>query len=148
MRRVEWDSLSPNFMLVLNPAALADYPATFIASTYTPNRSVMLEVSRRFPSVTVVDLDGSGPLTCEADRLLAHDANRKFDREDLRLIEGLASFEWNPPALDLTSRRQAVSASELSNVTETLSTSDATSPPRLSAASLATSFEPASSSSM
>lgn len=24
--------------------------------------------------VTVVDLDGSGPLTCEADRLLAHDA--------------------------------------------------------------------------
>ncbi|WP_028655520.1 AIM24 family protein [Nocardioides sp. J54] len=25
--------------------------------------------------VTVVDLDGTGPLTCEADRLLAHDAN-------------------------------------------------------------------------
>jgi putative ABC transport system permease protein len=57
VRRVEWDSLSPNFMLVLNPAALADYPATFIASTYTPNRDVMLEVSRRFPSVTVVDLE-------------------------------------------------------------------------------------------
>jgi putative ABC transport system permease protein len=57
VRRVEWDSLSPNFMLVLNPAALADYPATFIASTYVPNREVMLEVSRRFPSVTVVDLE-------------------------------------------------------------------------------------------
>jgi uncharacterized protein (AIM24 family) len=25
--------------------------------------------------VTVIDLDGSGPLTCEADRLLAHDAS-------------------------------------------------------------------------
>jgi putative ABC transport system permease protein len=57
VRRVEWDSLSPNFMLVLNPAALADYPATFVASTYAPNREVMLEVSRRFPSVTVVDLE-------------------------------------------------------------------------------------------
>jgi putative ABC transport system permease protein len=57
VRRVEWDSLSPNFMLVLNPAALADYPATFVASTYAPNREVMLEVSRRFPSVTVIDLE-------------------------------------------------------------------------------------------
>src|SRR5688572_17327578 len=56
VRRVEWDSLSPNFMLVLNPAALADYPATFVASTYAQDRAVMLEVSRRFPSVTVIDL--------------------------------------------------------------------------------------------
>jgi putative ABC transport system permease protein len=57
VRRVEWDSLSPNFMLVLNPAALVDAPATFVASTYTPNRDVMLEVVRRFPSITVVDLE-------------------------------------------------------------------------------------------
>jgi putative ABC transport system permease protein len=57
VRRVEWDSLSPNFMLVLNPAALADYPATFVASTYTPNREVMLEVMRRYPSITVIDLE-------------------------------------------------------------------------------------------
>jgi len=56
VRRVEWDSLSPNFMLVLNPAALEEYPATFVASTYAPNREVMLEVSRRFPSITVVDI--------------------------------------------------------------------------------------------
>jgi len=55
-RRVEWDSLSPNFMLVLNPAALKDYPATFVASTYAPNREVMLEVVRRFPSITVIDI--------------------------------------------------------------------------------------------
>ncbi|HEX7236160.1 MAG TPA: FtsX-like permease family protein, partial [Gammaproteobacteria bacterium] len=56
VRRVEWDSLSPNFMLVLNPAALKDYPATFVASTYAPSRDVMLEVVRRFPSITVIDL--------------------------------------------------------------------------------------------
>ena len=49
VRRVEWDSLSPNFMLVLNPAALADYPATFVASTYAPNREVMLEVVAAIP---------------------------------------------------------------------------------------------------
>jgi putative ABC transport system permease protein len=57
VRRVEWDSLSPNFMMVLNPAALVDAPATFVASTYAPNREVMLEVSRRFPSVMVIDLE-------------------------------------------------------------------------------------------
>jgi putative ABC transport system permease protein len=44
-------------MLVLNPAALEEYPATFVASTYTPNREVMLEISRRYPSITVVDLE-------------------------------------------------------------------------------------------
>ena len=44
-------------MLVLNPAALADYPATFVASTYAPNREVMLEVVRRYPSITVIDLE-------------------------------------------------------------------------------------------
>ena len=55
--RVEWDSLSPNFMLVLNPAALETYPASFIASVYAPERQVMLELARRFPSVTVVDLE-------------------------------------------------------------------------------------------
>jgi putative ABC transport system permease protein len=57
VRRVEWDSLSPNFMLVLNPAALLDAPATFVASTYAPNREVMLDVVRRFPSITVIDLE-------------------------------------------------------------------------------------------
>lgn len=57
IRRVEWDSLSPNFMLVFNPAALATAPASFLASVYAADRQVMLELARRFPSVTVVDLD-------------------------------------------------------------------------------------------
>jgi putative ABC transport system permease protein len=57
VRRVEWDSLSPNFMLVLNTVALENAPASFLASLYTPDRQVMLELARRFPSVTVVDLE-------------------------------------------------------------------------------------------
>jgi len=57
VRRVEWDSLSPNFFLVLNPAALANSPASFIGSVYAPDRQVMLELARRYPSVTVVDLE-------------------------------------------------------------------------------------------
>lgn len=57
IRRVQWDSLAPNFMLVLNPAALENYPATFIASVFAPDRDVMLEVGRRFPTVTVIDLE-------------------------------------------------------------------------------------------
>lgn len=57
IRRVEWDSLSPNFMLVFNRAALETYPASFIASVYAPDRQVTLELARRFRSVTVVDLE-------------------------------------------------------------------------------------------
>ena len=56
-RLVHWDSFRPNFFMVLNPAALAAYPATFIGSVYAPERQVVLEVSRRFPSVTVIDLE-------------------------------------------------------------------------------------------
>jgi putative ABC transport system permease protein len=57
LRRVEWDSLAPNFMLVLSPAALADSPASFLASVYAADRQVMLDLQRRFPSITVVDLE-------------------------------------------------------------------------------------------
>lgn len=57
LRRVEWDSLAPNFMLVLSPAALVDSPASFIASVYASDRQVILDLQRRFPSVTVVDLE-------------------------------------------------------------------------------------------
>lgn len=57
VRHIEWDSLAPNFVLVMNPGALKSYPASFLASVYTPDRRVMLELARRFPSVTVVDLD-------------------------------------------------------------------------------------------
>ena len=32
-------------------------PATFVGSVYAPERQVMLEVMRRFPSVTVIDLE-------------------------------------------------------------------------------------------
>jgi putative ABC transport system permease protein len=57
IRRVEWDSLSPNFMLVFNPVALEDAPASFLASIYAADRQVMLELAHRFPSVTVIDLE-------------------------------------------------------------------------------------------
>ncbi len=57
IRRVKWDSLSPNFFLVLNPAALESYPATFLGAVHTPERQVVLELARRYPSVTVVDLE-------------------------------------------------------------------------------------------
>ena len=47
---------APDVLVAMNPAALKDYPATFVASTYAPNRDVMLELVRRFPSITVIDL--------------------------------------------------------------------------------------------
>lgn len=58
-RRIQWDSFRPNFYLVLTPDALAEAPATFIAGAYVPAdaRSVLLNLVRRYPSVSVIDLE-------------------------------------------------------------------------------------------
>jgi putative ABC transport system permease protein len=59
LRRVDWDTFNANFFVVANPGALEGYPGTWITSFYlTPDkRSLMLELVKRFPSVTVVDID-------------------------------------------------------------------------------------------
>lgn len=58
-RSVEWDSFRPNFFMMLTPAALADYPGTWINSVYLPagSESATVELMRQFPSVSVIDLD-------------------------------------------------------------------------------------------
>ena len=59
LRRIKWDSFQPNFYLVLNPPALASLPATFISGLYVPrdSRQVLLDLVRKFPSVSVIDLE-------------------------------------------------------------------------------------------
>jgi len=58
-RTVEWDSFSPNFFVVFSPGVLDAYPATYITSLYTDEdqRGVVLDLMRKFPSVTAIDLD-------------------------------------------------------------------------------------------
>jgi putative ABC transport system permease protein len=58
IRSVQWDSFRPNFFMVLNPGLAEQYPHTFLSSFYVrpEDRSVMLELARRFPAVSAIDI--------------------------------------------------------------------------------------------
>jgi putative ABC transport system permease protein len=59
LRSVDWESFQPNFFMVLSPGVIEQYPATFISSLFLePERAgVLLELVRRFPSVTPIDMN-------------------------------------------------------------------------------------------
>lgn len=58
-RWVEWDSFNVNFFIVANPGSLDDIPGTWITSFFLPpgTRSLMIDLVRKFPSITVIDVD-------------------------------------------------------------------------------------------
>ena len=58
-RSVDWDSFKVNFFVVAPPGLLDDYPATYITSFHLPkdSRRALIELVRRFPSVTIIDVD-------------------------------------------------------------------------------------------
>ncbi len=59
LRKVDWDSFQPNFYMVFPPAALADFPATFLTAFHVPsgNRDVLNTLLQRFPTVVLIDVD-------------------------------------------------------------------------------------------
>lgn len=59
LRRVDWDSFNVNFFVIANPGSLEGFPATYISSFHLPaaDRQTLIDLVRRFPSVTVIDVD-------------------------------------------------------------------------------------------
>jgi putative ABC transport system permease protein len=59
LREVRWDSFQPNFFVVFSPGVLDDVTGTLITSVHvTPEqRPALVELVRRFPEVTIVDID-------------------------------------------------------------------------------------------
>ncbi len=59
IRKINWDSFSPNFFIVLSPGALEEYPATFVSSLRLEQsqRQVLVNLVRAHPSVSVINLD-------------------------------------------------------------------------------------------
>jgi putative ABC transport system permease protein len=59
IRRVEWDSLAPNFYILFSPGALDDVAATYMSSFYlAPEKKAFLnDLLAAFPTVTLIEVD-------------------------------------------------------------------------------------------
>jgi putative ABC transport system permease protein len=57
-RVVQWDSFRPNFFMVLSPGAIEQFAHTYITSMHVgpEQRRVTVDLVRRFPSVSVLDI--------------------------------------------------------------------------------------------
>ncbi|SNY51548.1 putative ABC transport system permease protein [Arsukibacterium tuosuense] len=59
IRQVDWNSLQPNFYMILSPDVLATFPATYITAFYLEQNSGNLinQLARQMPTVTVISVD-------------------------------------------------------------------------------------------
>jgi putative ABC transport system permease protein len=58
-RFVEWDSLQPNFYLILSPGEVRELPQTYLTSYYVApeQRETMRLLLQEYPNVTLIDLE-------------------------------------------------------------------------------------------
>ena len=56
---LEWESMTPNFFIILSPGALQGFPATYMTSFFLePGRKVFLNtLLSRYPTITVIEID-------------------------------------------------------------------------------------------
>jgi putative ABC transport system permease protein len=59
LRFVEWDSMTPNFYVMLSPGLAQELPQTYVASMHVPaeQRMKLSRFVRAFPGVTLLDLE-------------------------------------------------------------------------------------------
>ena len=58
VRKLDWDSMRPNFFFITTPAMLESFPASYITSFHAPAGDALLtlRLSRAFPNLTVIDV--------------------------------------------------------------------------------------------
>ena len=59
IRSLEWESMTPNFFIILSPGALQDFPATYMTSFFLePSEKIFLNtLLRQYPTITVIEID-------------------------------------------------------------------------------------------
>ena len=60
LRKLEWGSMRVNFFVIINPAAMAETPQTWITAFHLPKQAAALgtALSRDYPNLTIVDVGG------------------------------------------------------------------------------------------
>jgi putative ABC transport system permease protein len=59
IRKVDWNSLQPNFYMVLSPDLMQGFPATYITAFYldSSEQELLNRIARQFPTVSVISVD-------------------------------------------------------------------------------------------
>jgi len=59
LRRLDWESMRPNFFIIFSPGALESFPATYMTSFYleADQKRFLNELLGRFPTITVIEVD-------------------------------------------------------------------------------------------
>ena len=60
LRKLEWGSMRANFFVIINPAAMANAPRSYMTAYHLPASSGELtnRLTRAFPNLTVIDVSG------------------------------------------------------------------------------------------
>ena len=59
LRRLDWETMQPNFFIIFSPAALRDFPATYMTSFHLAanQKSFLNRLLSEFPTITVIEID-------------------------------------------------------------------------------------------
>ncbi len=59
LRRLDWESMRPNFFIIFSPGVLENYPSTWLTSFYlnSEQKTFLNDLLARFPTVTVIEVD-------------------------------------------------------------------------------------------
>lgn len=59
IRKVNWQSMQPNFYMIFSPQVLADFPASYISSLHVPldKKKLMQRFLSTYPTISVIDVD-------------------------------------------------------------------------------------------
>src|SRR6185436_12076555 len=62
LRKLRWDSMKVNFFVIAPPKVLEGFPASYISAFRLPagNEKLMLELTAKYPNLTVVDVGAAG----------------------------------------------------------------------------------------